>query len=1274
MSVTQLAFDRLKGRENFCTWKTGAKAYLITKGHWKYMSEDLKSEASVAEKTNDLKALAELILLVDSSIYSHLEQCEKAKDGWDVLVSAFEDKGVVRKVSLLKQWISLKLVDCDSMHDYVSRCLTLRSKVKSAGFDINEEITGSMMLCGLSDEFKPMVMSIESKGKEITVDYVKNILLQETVFERQTDEKVLVVKHKRSNKIKKSIKCYECGGPHFKNKCPQLQNKSNLVLLAAQAGVLTNDWIIDSGATAHMTANKKKLSNKKTSIVNHVTVANNEKLSIMGIGDVNQRVGSNGKFYDLKLTNVQYVPNICTNLISVSQMEKKGHEIIFNKNGCRIVDEKKNIIATGSLIDNMFKLDTVSSELANVAKSSEQNCMTWHRRLGHASLKKMNLLLQSKYSLDNKCETCVKGKTSRKPFNNTGTRAKKLLEVIHSDVCGPVNITSYGGARYFVTFIDDYSRKVFVYTMKNKSEVFSKFMLFKKFVENQTENKIKVIRTDNGKEYVNTQFKNLCGSNGIKHEKSTVYTPQQNGLAERMNRTLSEKLRCMLIDMKINKQLWAEALYAAVNIVNILPNNATENKSPDQMWYKQKPNINNFKIFGCRALVMVPKEKRKKLDEKAIECIYLRTADDAKAYRLFNMNTREVIISRDVEFFENATVNINEMKKNDLYVDLKGNDEECTESDAGGEKENKKIYQRHNEDNSEAAEERVSDQQSDEEDFQDADNSRDDPTFETRTKLDIHRQRPITRAFDLNSLSSTHYVFLAEEPKTYENAMKSAEKEEWQLAMKEEHDALIKNGTWTLVKKPVGVNVIDNRWIYKIKRNTSDNSISRYKARLVARGFTQEFGVNYNETFSPVVRFTSIRLILAIAAIKRMKLQQFDVKTAFLNGELEDDVYMKQPIGFSDNSGKVCKLNKGLYGLKQASRVWNKKFKFFIELFGFIACKADPCVFVSNKNNQLLILAIHVDDGLIAGENSECINDVIVHLKTHFEIIHMNAGNFLGLEIEQYNNGSIFVHQAAYARRILKKFQMENCNAVAVPSDCNQVLENFNNSKASNCEYRELVGSLLYLALGTRPDISYAVGIVSRYLEQPKIAHEMALKRIFKYVKGTINYGILYNNTGEYKLDVYSDADYAGDATTRKSTSGSTFLFNGTIISWYSERQKCVSLSTMEAEYVAASNATKEILWLKQFLSEIFKNNNCKINFFLDNQSAIKLIKNPELHKRSKHIDVRYHFIRDAYENQSFDLKYTSTENMIADMLTKPLKRTRFSKLCTNMGMKTNRN
>lgn len=437
-----------------------------------------------------------------------------------------------------------------------------------------------------------------------------------------------------------------------------------------------------------------------------------------------------------------------------------------------------------------------------------------------------------------------------------------------------------------------------------------------------------------------------------------------------------------------------------------------------------------------------------------------------------------------------------------------------------------------------------------------------------------------------------------------------------------------------------------------------NTSIVRHKARLVARGFTQEYGIDYLETFSPVVRFTSLRSILAIAASQNMHMKQFDVKTAFLNGELEETVFMKQPIGFDDGSGKVCKLQRSLYGLKQASRCWNRKFTSFIEQFGLEVCDSDPCVFVSHQNN------------IIVGSDRASVEEVIKHLTKEFEINSMNVGCFLGFEIERQSDGSIFMHQMAYANKIIEKFRMNECHPVSVPSDPDQVLCKFDESNASDYPYRQLVGSLLYLAVATRPDIAFAIGSVSRYMESPTVTHERALKRILKYITGTADHGIQFERKGNQRLIGYSDADYAGDVTTRKSTSGFCFLFNGGMISWNSSLQHCVAQSTTESEYVAASEATKELVWLKRLFSELMpKIMDGEIDFFMDNISAIRLVKNPEFHKRTKHIDVRYHFIRQKFEEGAFDLQHVSTKEMIADVFTKALPRERFEFLRALMGL-----
>lgn len=341
----------------------------------------------------------------------------------------------------------------------------------------------------------------------------------------------------------------------------------------------------------------------------------------------------------------------------------------------------------------------------------------------------------------------------------------------------------------------------------------------------------------------------------------------------------------------------------------------------------------------------------------------------------------------------------------------------------------------------------------------------------------------------------------------------------------------------------------------------------------------------------------------------------------------------------------------------------------FIKLFGFKQCQADSCVFISRNNGSLTVMAIHVDDGLVVGETLSEVKSVTKYLNDHFEVKEMNVGCFLGLEVVQNSDKSIFVHQTTYAWKVLNRFNMQNCDGMATPSDTNQVLCSFGDSDKSAYPYRELIGSLMYLAIGTRPDIAHAVGVASRYLDKPTIVHEKAAKRILKYLKKSLNFGTLYPSSKTCELRAYSDADYAGDMDTRRSTSGFAFIFGGGVISWGSERQKSVSLSTTESEYMAASLCVQELIWLRKMFYEILDQGELKIALHMDNQSAIRLVKNPEFHKRSKHIDIRYHFIRECFEKGLFTLDYISTEEMIADVFTKALPAQVFNDLIKKLGV-----
>lgn len=1316
--------ERLRGRENYDTWCVAARSYLIIKGYWSVVtSEPAASESATVTAANIEKidkALSEITLLIEPVCYTYIATKTTAKQAWDALKEAFADGGVCRRIVLLEQLVTTKLTDCSSMEDFVNKKTTLWTKVKSAGFAIDENVAASLMLAGLPNEFKPMVFGIERSTPKLTVDYVKNLLLQEMLFEPNEVGNALATKsknYKQSNR--KRVECFKCKGPHFLKKCPNRekgddktdynkkkggQNYSGNVLLTTFFANKPTDWYIDSGASSHMTNEKKLLRDLRCTTSADVLAANNEKMSVDGVGSVSQTIKVNGEDRNIMIENVRYIPKLCANLLSVSQIVLRDLEVVFNKNGCVVLDKQRNAVACGSLVNNLFKLDTVEMESACAVNNVSDSTALWHRRLGHVSLSNMNFISDHikgdlKLKSDMKCITCIKGKQSRLPFKHTGERANELLALVHSDICGPMSVNSYGGARYYITFIDDFSRKVFVYIIMNKNQAVKCFVDFKNMSENQLNKKIKVLRTDNGLEYINSSFKSICEKSGIVHQKSCAYVHEQNGVAERMNRTIMERVRCMLFDADLEKRFWAEAVSTAAYLLNRTPCRSSKLKTPEEFWSGKQPDLSHLRVFGCIAMVHIPKERRKKLDAKSAQCIFVGYSDDSKGYRLFNKATGKIVTARDVVFIEDTTRLLGDTVPVTSSVEL---DDATSEKEFISENEldiemnnSQEIDDSGRVDDEEPAIIEISDESlsqngvsNNDTTFRTPENSLnedsirtpDDPNDATyvpgvivSTPVNVDRvTRSRANTFNLMNANdaAAHYAFVMGEPTKFEEAIACSDSDEWKEAMNDEYGSLMQNKTWNLVDLPNGKRAIDNRWVYKVKLD-QNGEIERFKARLVIRGFTQEYGINYFETFSPVVKFTSIRAILAVAAAKGMAIKQFDVKTAFLNSELEEEIYMKQPKGYNDESGRVCKLNKSLYGLKQASRCWNKKFTDFMVRYNFKVCNSDPCVFVHSGDKIKAYMTIHVDDGLIVSNDQEFINSVIEYLNSGFEIKAMEVNCYLGLQIEKRKDGSIFVHQRGYAKKLLERFDMLTCKKVAMPADPNQVLcKRDGDDRDTTYPYRQAVGSLMYLAVATRPDITFILGCVSRFLEKPSSIHVNAVKRIFRYISGTADHGILYNANNDLKLHGYSDADYAGDVDSRRSTSGYCFMLGSGIISWASERQKTVALSTTESEYIASAQAVKELTWLNELLKELLPHVNYIPNFYVDNQSAIRLIKNPEFHKRTKHIDIRYHFIRQKYEEKLFNLHYVETEKQLADGLTKSLGGQKFELFCRSIGMR----
>lgn len=511
-------------------------------------------------------------------------------------------------------------------------------------------------------------------------------------------------------------------------------------------------------------------------------------------------------------------------------------------------------------------------------------------------------------------------------------------------------------------------------------------------------------------------------------------------------------------------------------------------------------------------------------------------------------------------------------------------------------------------------------------------------------------------------------MFIAsDDPDRFEDAV---QQDVWREAMEAEIKSIEENNTWELMDLPLGAKVIGVKWVYKTKFNEK-GEVDKFKARLVAKGYHQKHGVDFHEVFAPVARWDTIRSILALAAERNWSVFQLDVKSAFLHGELNEDVYVEQPKGFEveDETNKVYKLKKALYGLKQAPRAWYSRIEGYFMKEKFEKAYCEHTLFVKKEENNILIVSLYVDDLIYTGNSISMLEEFKSSMMMEFSMTDLGKMKyFLGVEVIQDDRG-IFINQQKYAEEILVKYDMQSCNAVKNPIVPGHKLTKVGAGDAVDpTAFKQLVGSLRYLT-ATRPDLIYSVNLVSRYMENPNEQHVLAAKRILRYVKGTSNYGIRYKQGEGEKLVGFVDSDYAGDVADRKSTSGYVFMLGGGAVSWASKKQPIVTLSTTEAEFVSAAYGACQGVWLRNILEEIGCAQGDGTVLFCDNSSTIKLSKNPVLHGRSKHIHVRFHFLRELVNDGVILLDYCTTQEQVSDIMTKAVKREVFEKLRGRMGV-----
>jgi hypothetical protein len=1158
-----------------------------------------------------------------------------------------------------------------------------------------------------------------------------------------------------------------------------------------------NDWYIDSGATDHIANNRWSFSQIKR-LQSPIRIRMGDESTIMAteIGTVPLRTFDNsGNTRNIILSNVLYAPKLGTNLLSSQKLGLRGCRTILLPygQGAEISDKDGSWVATAQVKNGLYWLQAsniLTSRASSrtswhktliAAKAKPLSLQLWHQRFGHlnyADIRKLSSTLDdlniSSQELDQDhdhflCIPCLEGKATRTYKKGPVRRATKPLELIHSDTCGPFPTQSITGSKYFIIFTDDYSRFTWIFFLKTKSheEVLEVFKKFKAYAEKSTGFQITRFRCDNGRgEYDNQYFKGFLANCGISYEPSAPYTQNQNGVSERMIRTITEKTRSLLSDSGISEGFWEEAASTAVYLRNRSPTSAlTNNITPYNILKLEKPSVGHLRRFGCNAYVYIHPNLRTKWKPRVLHCTFLGYVNNTtKQYRVWDRNGRRIltVAATNVQFNEQS-FGKPDPKPSNGHLDVKDSPVlDYLRSIASVPQYGPVVGTGHAEDVASIpqygpmvgkgyAEESASIPQygpvvgpeameyAEESSLSQGVSVTTEPLSQALNQpdspRDIENDKALRRStrerrptFKLKSAALSARIHDLVEPTSYRHATEHRYSRQWKVAMTEEMDSLHKNMTWDLMDEDTviksGKRVIGSKWVYKLKRNADGSR--RFKARLVVKGYEQKYGIDYEETFAPVAKFVTARLLFALAAYLDWEIDQMDVITAFLNPILNEEVYMEQPEGFeitSASGGKLlCKLRKCLYGLKQAPRAWYTEIDTFFRSLGLIRSQEDPNLYISTQDR--IIVLLYVDDILLFSPNKDAIRSIKAQLSAKYRMTDLGpVQQYLGIQVERNRQKRLLrIHQRPFIETILKRFQMENCKGVSTPMEANIHLTAAINtaSPQEKADYQRAIGSIMYVMLGTRPDLAYAVSTLSQFSINPGPEHAQAIKRVLRYLQKTVNLGILYGGTQNLAVEEalqnlglvgintigFTDSDWAGDKDTRKSTSGYLFTLYGGAISWRSGKQPIVATSSTEAEYIACTEAAKEALWIRRILAEIRgetakepikyfhelepqrilsifdqepeeatnEEENSKTNstpqlIFADNQGAIKLSKNPQHHNRTKHIDVKYHFIRESSQKGLIQLAYIRTDEMVADIFTKALPRDRHEKHMIGMGI-----
>ncbi|UYV69328.1 hypothetical protein LAZ67_6003255, partial [Cordylochernes scorpioides] len=1319
MDTHNLAKIEQLTENNYTTWSMKMEAILDSKD----LFEDVivndepdftknKLEYDIWKKKNR-EAYSLIILSLSDDLTIIFRGDKRAKRIWYDIKKRFEGSLENKRIDLMLDLARLKLNPNENVNMYIVRAQKLAQEITQLGKTVTERELVRYIVEGLTPNFDTITAAL-SINREISLPDLRQALLD---FEkkRQDRSKNHENAFRSSGNQFKEKSCYICKRKgHFKKDCwfnpdnkgnqKNTTNKNNMASTrnyhkgpkqnkdTARSAIqerteepsqrrdstseyalhastreerpTTQDvWIIDSACTSHITSHGDWIEHKTEERRSIQVAEEGRHIESTSSGSIQATVQGKDKLNNaVTLHNVLHVPHLKGNLMSIPSVVRRGNSVLLNSEGAYIYSSDDKLIGTGNFDGNMYTLNL--SRLSEATHVPNEHCLiskdnsrtAWHRRLGHPSDNKLDLILKNNLlkglnsingTLD-QCDACSLGKMTKVPYVHTDNNQESYpFEAIYVDLCGPMRINSLGGSKYFLTIVDGFSRRIFVEFLKDKlstAEVLKKFIVKR---ENELNSKLKRLRTDNGTEFINKNLETFIESRGIKHELTTPYTPRSNGRVERANRTLLDKGRTLLADSQLPLHFWAEAVNTAAYLYNLTPTTNDPDTTPMEkgkaiqdaeelieylISNKQTNKQNSFIRASCPVRILrgvTDNINHKRTGENIVFTVKLEYL-----FRVFDITARVILETADIHFRENNNV-ISEEKQNDNNTDTDTyffiqEDEQLNNhvlSDV---------------DIEEPAPDTMVNRQTE--------SSESDRPQRTRTT---------PKRFDDYLLATTNETI----PKDYDEAIACEDKKHWENAMLEEIQNMYSHQVWELIPRPVNAKVVKSKWVFKISKD-QENENKTYKARLVAMGYNQIPGRDYNESFSPVIKNATLRTVLSMAATKDSVIKLFDVKAAYLNGNIENTIFMEQPDGFVQDRNKVCKLNKSIYGLPISGRSWYEKFSQVLHDCGLEKLKSDPCLFKWKNEDKYFYVGIYVDDFITVSDSEDTSNRFINKLRHHLEIKDVTCkGMFLGIKIIQDKEG-ISLQQSHYVQQILQKYGMENCKEVPTPGSKEINLDN--HIEDDNCDqhtYQEALGMLMFLAVNTRPDIAYITSKLSQYSRQPKQMHWAAIKRVMRYLRGTIDLGVKFERGKTGIPKSYTDASWS---TTHdgKSYGGYVLKLGEATIDWKSSKQPLVALSTMEAEMIAACESCCQIKWIINLLRELEEWNFMEkpTAIYTDSQSLINWISSPKQSSRCRHINRKYHFLRDCYESRDICLLYKPSQDLEADIFTKDLSRDQMKK------------